>query len=266
MNNSFRKYLSLHWAFFRASFAADIEYRLNFFLRIFTDILWYAAQVITFEVLFLQTPMLGSWNAEKVRIFLGILFITDAIYMTFVQGNLDTLSDDVRKGQLDLLLVKPVNSRFIVSCRKVSSAFIVNFFLALTWTIWAIRSYSEPLPLERVFWLFLLIPCGLVIFYSLRFTFSVVSLLTVRADNLQYLWYQIYRLGMRPDTIYTPWMKMIVLTALPVAFVASVPSRALLEEPNYGLFAGAVVAATTCFVLSGKFWKFALTKYSSASS
>src|SRR3989344_4579434 len=101
------KYAKLHWAFFRASFAADIEYRMNFFVRIITDVMWYCAQVLTFEVIFTQTPLLGSWDVHKTRIFLGLLFMVDAVYMIFVQENIDHMSQNVRKGELDLLLVKP---------------------------------------------------------------------------------------------------------------------------------------------------------------
>lgn len=260
------KYLRLHYAFLRASFAADIEYRVNFFVRIATDVMWYCAQVLTFEVIYSQTPMLGSWNVEKTRIFLGILFMVDAIYMIFVQENLDHMSDNVRRGQLDLLLVKPVNSQFMVSCRRVSTAFFVNFCLAVGWFSWSIAHYSEPLPLFRVLWLLLLVPAGFFVFYSLRFFFTTVTLITVRAENLQYLWYQLYRLGMRPDTIYNPWVKYLVLTAIPVGLVASVPARALLEPPNYGLFAWSVALGAICFYGSTRFWRYALRHYSSASS
>lgn len=261
-----KKYFWLHWAFFRASFAADIEYRLNIFLHVCTDIMWYTAQILTFEVIYRQTPTLGSWTLEKTRIFLGILFIVDALYMVFLQENLNHLGDGVRKGQLDLLLVKPVNSQFMVSCRKLGVAYIINLGLASTWLFWAIHRYSEPLPAARILWLLFLIPSGVMILYGMRFIFAAVTVITVRADNLQYLWYQIYRLGMRPDTIYTPWMKFFVLAIVPMGLIASVPSRALLEEPNYGLFLWSLVVGALSLYASARFWKYALRHYSSASS
>ena len=93
-----KKYFRLFVAFFRASFVADLEYRANFALRILTDIFWYVAQIITFETIFRHTKIVGAWNVEHTRVFLGILFVVDALYMILFSDNLDRLSERVRKG------------------------------------------------------------------------------------------------------------------------------------------------------------------------
>ena len=53
-----KKYLSIFRAFIRASFIAELEFRLNFAMRIINDIFWYAAQIFTFEVLFMHTDQI----------------------------------------------------------------------------------------------------------------------------------------------------------------------------------------------------------------
>lgn len=98
------KYWKLFKAFAKASFVADLEYRANFLTRIVTDIFWYAAQIMTFETIFLHTDNVGGWNLDQTRVFLGMLFVADAIYMVLFHDNLDRMSDRVRKGELDLLL------------------------------------------------------------------------------------------------------------------------------------------------------------------
>ena len=60
MRTIIKKYFSLYMAMFKASFIADLEYRANFFTRILTDIFWYIAQVVTFEVLFTHTKKLET--------------------------------------------------------------------------------------------------------------------------------------------------------------------------------------------------------------
>ena len=47
----------------------------------------------------------------------------------------------------------------------------------------------------------LLIPCGVVTAHSIRFMLSTTAIIFTRTESLQYLWYQIYRLGMRPDSL-----------------------------------------------------------------
>lgn len=260
-----QKYFHLFVAFFRASFVADLEYRANFATRIVTDIIWYAAQIITFEALFRVTDQIGSWNLLQMRVFLGVLFFVDALYMILFSENLDRMSEKVRKGELDLLLAKPVSSQFMISCQRVNTAIIGNLILAVSWLAFALNGLPEFSWL-RLLWLLVLVPAGLLSLYAVRFSFCAVALIFTRADNVQYLWYQLYRLGMRPDSIYVPWLKVMILTVLPVAVVASVPSRALLEPPDFALFSWVIVWSFGLLYLSHRFWNYCLKFYGSASS
>lgn len=260
-----KKYLSLYLSLFRTSFIADLEYRVNFMTRFVTDIIWYSAQIVTFEVLFHHTPKIGDWNVEQMRVFLGVVFIVDALYMIIFSENLDQFSEKVRKGDLDLLLAKPINSQFMLSLQKASTAMIGNLLLGLSWFTYSLLQLPDFHWL-RLFWLLILIPCGLIALYTMRFMIATTAVIFTRSENLQFVWYQIYRLGMRPDSIYVPWFKWVLLTALPVGVIASVPSRALLEPPDLALFAWVVILAIILLYFSNRFWKYSLKFYSSASS
>lgn len=260
-----KKYSQLFVAFFKASFLADLEYRANFITRVLTDIFWYAAQIVTFETLFRYTEKIGDWNLHQMRVFLGVLFVVDALYMIIFSENLDRMSDKVRKGEMDLLLAKPVSSQFMLSCQRMATAIIGNLFLGIAWlgfSLWNLPGFN----VLSLLWLLLLIPVGLLTLYSVRFIVSAMAVIFTRSENLQYLWYQLYRLGMRPDSIYFPWLKYLLLTLFPVAFIASVPASALLDPPNFGLFAWALLWSVCWLYGSSRFWKYALTHYSSASS
>lgn len=260
-----KRYLRIFRGFFKASFIADIEYRANFLTRITTDIFWYLAQIIVFEALYQHTDKIGSWNVHQTRVFLGVLFIVDAFYMILFSENLDRLSEKVRRGDLDMLLTKPVNSQFVISCQRISTALFGNLILGVSWLTFSLWSLPDFNP-WKLLWLLVFVPCGLITVYALRFVFSAISVIFARSESFQYLWYQIYRLGVRPDTIYAPWLKMVVLTALPVAVIASVPSRALLDPPNYVLFAWVICWTAVILYGSHRFWRFSLRHYSSASS
>ena len=52
--------------------------------------------------------------------------VVDALYMILFHDNLDSFSQKTTKGELDLLLAKPVNSQFMMSCQKVSVPYFVN--------------------------------------------------------------------------------------------------------------------------------------------
>ena len=258
------KYIGLFKSFFKASLISELEYRFNITVRLFTDVLWYAAQLSVFEVIFLHTKQLNGWAIEETRVFMGVLFVTDCLYMLFFSENLDRLGEKVRRGDLDLLLMKPVNSQWMLSCQKVSVAYLGNLLISSGWLIFALSRVSiDP---WRILYLLPMIPIGLILVYSIRFMTSATALYLTRADAVTYIWYQVYRLGTRPDTIYPTALRYAVLSVLPIAFLASVPTQVILGRATpFVLIYGALLA--TLFLLASRFvWHQGLKRYSSASS
>lgn len=265
MIKTLKKYAALYASMFKASFIADLEYRANFFSRILTDIFWYVAQILTFEVLYQHTDKIGDWNVYQMRVFLGILFVIDAFYMIIIHENLENLSEKVRKGDLDLLLAKPVNSQFMITLQKANTALFGNLIIGLTWLIYALNGLPD-FNFLRLLWLIILIPCSLVVIYSMRFIFSATAVIFTRSENLQFLWWQVYRLGMRPDSMYSPAIKWVLLTVIPVGVIISLPARALLNPPDLFYLAWPIILVPVLLYMTHRFWRFALTFYSSASS
>lgn len=265
MIKTLKKYFTLYIAMFKASFIADLEYRANFFSRIMTDVFWYIAQIMTFEVLYQHTEKIGDWNVYQMRVFLGLLFVIDALYMIFIHENLENISEKVRKGDLDLLLAKPVNSQFMLTLQKANTAIFGNLLLGSGWLIYALRGLPD-FHYVRLLWLVILVPCSLVVVYSIRFMFSASAVIFTRSENLQFLWWQVYRLGMRPDSMYNPYLKYVLLSILPVGVIISIPARALLNPPDLYYLLWPLVLAPILIYATHRFWNFALKFYSSASS
>ena len=230
-----------------------------------TDILWYIAQIITFEVIYQHTAKIGDWDKYQMRVFLGILFVIDALYMIIIHENLDNISEKVRKGDLDLLLAKPVDSQFMLTLQKANTALFGNLILGSAWLIYALTGLND-FNWYRLLWLIVLIPCSLMVIYSIRFMLSATAVIFTRSENLQFLWWQIYKLGMRPDSMYNPFIKYLVLTALPVGVIVSIPARALLNPPVLTYLLWPLLLGPILIYGTHRFWNFALKFYSSASS
>jgi len=260
-----KKYTSLFGALAKASFIADLEYRANFILRVVTDIFWYLAQIMTFEVLYRQTNVIGHWTLEQTRVFLGVLFVVDSFYMLLLQDNLDRFSEKIRKGELDLLLAKPIDSQFLISFQRVATASLGNMAIAVGWLVWSLWSLPD-FNWIKLLWLIIMIPNGFMVLYGCRFSLSATAVIFTRSENLQLIWYNLYKLGMKPDSIYFPWLKFLLLTALPVGVIASVPARTLLDPPNIGLALWSLFLGPFLVYLSTKYWTYCLKHYSSASS
>lgn len=259
------KYLGIYAAFFKASLAADIEYRLNFIFLMLAEFVWYSTQLILFEVLYRHTNIIGEWNLNQMRVFIFLVLFIDSIYMILWDPNFSAFTDNVRKGSLDLLLTKPINSMFMLSSQRLSISHIPCLFITAAGLIWALMQIPD-FNWFKLLWLFLLVPSGLSVIFCGRFALNCSAILFTRADFLQYIWYSLFRLGLRPDAIYSGFVRFTLIFVVPFAMIASVPARILLEPTQWWMLAWSLILPFIMFFLLKRYWNYCLRQYSSASS
>ena len=261
-----KRYFSLLFSLFKISAIADLQFRANIALKICNDLIWYLTQFGVFEVLYRHTNQLKGWGLPEVRTFMGVLFLVDAIYMVLFSENMDALREKVKKGDLDFILSKPINSQFLVSFTKMNTPYFINIMIVTSYFFWAIRQLPGGIPWPRLPLLLMVVPCGIAILYSLRFFFSAISLVITESESLTWLWYQIYKMGTRPDRLYPRWLRYVILSAVPVGFIASVPARIIIDGPRTAWLVTLVGLSTFFLGASTLFWRYALRNYNSASS
>lgn len=250
----------------KTSFIAELEFRANIALKIFNDFIWYFIQISVFEVLYLHTSQISGWEIGKIRVFLGCLFLADTINMTFYHENLEQLSERVRKGELDLILVKPVNSQFMLSLYRLHPSYGFNFLFCFGWLVLNIYREMGTFSWVVFFKIIIMILCSNIIMYSLRFMIAMVAILSGRAENLAQIWYSLFRISLRPDFVYPSWLRYTLLFFLPLGFIASVPAHVVLGLRSNWWVLAAIGMAITLLSLASMLWTLALRKYSSASS
>lgn len=260
------RYFRIWREFLKMSWMADMEYRLNLGVQIFGDIVWYAAQLSIFEVLFTHTNHIGSWSIYSMRFFMGTLFLVDGLYMIFFQNSFDQFSALVRKGDLDLHLVKPVSSQFMCTFKKINSAYIVNVAVVCGYLYWTIGYLQYDWNVLNLISYLFLVVCGLAMLYAIRFSFCSINVIFQNASNIGFLFFNVYRIGMRPDPFYPQWLRYFILFVIPVGFFASVPARAMVGELNWRYLIIAPLMAVVFNILANRFWHFSLKRHSSASS
>jgi ABC-2 type transport system permease protein len=266
MKQNIWRYLSIWGALFRTSFVADMEYRANIVMKVFTDILWYVAQLLTFWVLYQHTETLGGWHFNQLCVFMMLLFLVDGLYMILFSENMDQLPAKVVRGELDLLLAKPVDSQFMLSVQKLNTPYCVNILLVLVGFCWSLTQLEGGVPWARLPMLLVAIPAGLSVMYSSKLFFSASSIYYGNVSNLMMVWFQLYRLGTRPDVLYPPWLRYVVLGVIPMGFIASAPARMLVAPFEWWLPCASILMGIFALASSRWYWKRAIRRYASASS
>ena len=109
---------------------------------------------------------------------------------------------------------------------------------------------------------------GLLVHYSLMFLLATISFWTVRAQGIVWSYYALFQLSRVPDVAFRAGLFKAVFTfAIPMLLVSNVPAKLLagrLGSPFDLLILLGLSAA--CFAASEAVWRFAMRRYTSASS
>ncbi len=261
--------LARYWEVYRVqlknNFVREAVYRTNFLMAVTTDMIWFGVEMVLFTVLYANVPTLGGWTREQVYFFLGIFFASDALFTIFFQRNFWNFSDLVNKGELDILLTKPIHPLFLALSRSINITAVFNVFFGLGITLkfaTAAGFAGGILWLALAGWLLV----GLYSAIQIRMIFSIWIFWTDRSWAFSRLYYQFFTFATKPDSIYPKSVRYLILTALPFAFIGSVPARALLHGLAPQEYAEVAIVLIAFTLLNGALWKQGLKRYQSASS
>ena len=107
---SLRRYASLYAALWRNSVVREMMFKANFLLWIVVELLWFTLQLCFMAVLYQHTNTIGDWTKWQVVALVGTSHVIQQIFQAFFLSNLTQLSELVRTGKLDFMLLLPVNS------------------------------------------------------------------------------------------------------------------------------------------------------------
>jgi len=262
-----RRYLGIYFALWKNSVTREMIFKGNFLLWIIVEFLWFGLQLSFVGVLYLQTNNIGTWTKWEVVLLVGASHFIQQIFQAFFLINCVNLSELIRSGKLDFLLLLPVNARFVVSLRQVDLGAFVNAASALAVMGYAAHKLGLAPSAVQIFGFFALSLAGVVIHYSLMLLLASVSFWTVRAQGMVWGYYNLFQVARLPDEAFRGLFRAVFTFAIPMLLVSNVPVRVLadkLSRPQPLLLLVAMTAI--CFVVSEWGWRQSVRRYTSASS
>lgn len=261
-----KRYLRLVLYFLQFSFSKAMVFRLDFFFRIGMDIIYYAVNILFYQVIYAHTALIGGWREEQMMIFVGAFLLIDAISMTLFSNNLANISTFVNRGDLDYYLIRPVSSLFFLSLRDFAVDSFINLMMAIGILTVALFRYSGPLSAGLVLLFIIMLFIGAYLRYLVRLV-TIIPVFWLQSNSgLEMMFYHCARLLERPDTIYTGWFRVVLTTVLPFGLMASFPARILFDGFQWGIVLQLIGVTAVFNVAVLLFWHRGLRSYSSASS
>ncbi len=259
-------YARVYRAFLRSSLVREMEFRANFWAKMFYNLLWLGFFLATLKIIYRHTEAIADWTEPEALVLAATLYFLDALITAFFYFGLSELPTMVRQGTLDYVLVKPVDSQFWLSLRRVNFDQLGSLMVAVLLGVYALLSLGYIPPLTNILLYLGMVAMGVLIFYSFHFMMMTLSIWLVRVENLWVLSDVFAQIGRFPTDVFDAVLRRLFTYVLPVAFLATIPAKALLGKASSGFLLFATLWALAFFIAGRLFWRFALRSYTSASS
>jgi len=278
-------YWKVFATFAKNSLIRDMTFRTNFILQCVSSVGWTLMNVGFYLILFQYTDTIGAdtgWDRDKFFLFLATTWFINSIVQAFFMPNAEEFSELIRTGGLDFALLKPIDTQFLISFRKVDWSSLSNFAAGLViaaislWNLSARETNPMVPSIYEVALYIVFVSLGIVIMYSLMICLSATSVWLGRNQTLYNFWFYITNFSRYPMEMYNRgWGKPLYgffTFVVPVLLVVNVPARILAKpiDPRTAsewlLVGWAFVAACTSLLISRWVFYRALASYRSASS
>jgi len=270
MMGTIGKYTRLLGDLARYTLVRELAFRGNFLVKISVEVIWLGILVAFFRTVFARTSTLAGWTEPQYFFFVGCFFALNGLIETLFMENCNEFAELVRTGDLDFLLLKPIDEQFLVSCRRIDWGTAPNVlmgFILMGISLVQMGWHFDPV---RIAAFLLTFTCGTTIAYCFMLLLTSLSVWMVRNQSLMEMWWLFSSLARYPKEIFAgPWgepLGFLFTFLIPILVVVNVPSNAMVRVLDPGMIVLTVVATFALLWLSRRFFQKALRSYRSASS
>ena len=261
-----RKYLKVYTKFLHTSLASELEYKTNILIDLITAILSLIGSIFLLSIFFQNNRSIGGWEFEEALIIQGIYTILNGITNTWFNPNLTEIVKHIREGTLDFVLLKPIDSQFFISLKKINPSGFLEIILGFCLLLFCMRINQINVNFSLLTLSLITIICSICILYSLWFFICTTTIWFVKTWNAIEVLRSFLYIGRFPLNSFSFSLRIFFSVFIPIAFITTIPSEVFLGISELWKILLEIIVSSVFLITSRKFWLFALKFYSSASS
>ena len=146
---SLLRYARLFAALGRFSLLTEMAFRANYLLKITVEILWIVLLLLFYSTIFSKTTSVADWTENEYLFFLGAITALDGLMETLFLTNFSEFAELVRKGDLDLILIQPIDEQFLVLCKTIEWSTVPNIFMGIGLMIYGLTKMGWPVNITQ---------------------------------------------------------------------------------------------------------------------
>lgn len=261
-----KRYIKLLLLFSKNSLEAQLEYRINFIAGFLVET-GFMLSKLTYVVLIYKTnTSINGMTPDYILMFIGTYAIMTGIYMSFYP-NFCNISNYIKDGTLDTYLTKPVSQLFLATFRYIDFAMpIPNLIGGIIMVVigWTRCGFDVTIGTVFVYILFILL--GTVLTYAIFLLPRILSFWVISTGGIAQISEAAWDFNNMPMGIYNRVIQGIGCFLFPVFLITNVPGLIIGGRLNELFIIWSIFAPIIFLTIAILLWRYAIKRYSSASS
>ena len=166
-------YFRLYQAFLRIGMLCLVQYPMDSTIRLISIVAREAAGFLGVFAIANVVGNLGEWSIYGVCLIFSLGAMTEAISRGLLD-NVWSIGSFVRKGKLDIFLIRPASVLFQMLTFRMEFASLVSFFLPCSLMIWSLAKSGVECSISLIAFLIEFLVMGTILNSSLYLIFTVV--------------------------------------------------------------------------------------------
>src|SRR5262249_42622073 len=136
-------------------------------------------------IIFSNTSSVANWRIEHMIVLVGVFRIVAGGIRIFIVPNMRRVFEDIMEGTLDFVLLKPVNSQFLVSIREVVVWRLVDILLGAGIAAYGCHKLNGYVPAWSIAMFVLMLAAGFTIVYCFWLMLATLCFWFQRIQNIE---------------------------------------------------------------------------------
>lgn len=256
-----KKYISLYLYNIKVYMMAQMSFRVDFFIGLFSSLIEQIVYLIFLNILFSNIKEIAGFTYGQMLFIYGIATVGRSIHLIFFDNLWIFGSRYIRQGEFERLLLMPVNPLFQLICERIQPQGIGTTLIGSL----ALIQASQALSLEWTVWKLLLLIficiCVGLLYAAIQLGPTALAFWIVESFPLTMGIFSLNQTAQYPITIYPRLIQALLIFVFPYAFTAYFPALYFLDLSLWGLALPLVVAIV--FAINYKLFRYGMTKFTS---
>lgn len=259
-----RRYLRLWRAVVVQALRRDLQFRAQTWATAIVALAELAVGLVPVLLIAQAAPTVNGWTSRQLIAVAGCYQVVQSLLSAFVAPNVLRLSEYVQRGELDGMLVRPVDAQWLTSFRWLQPAALTGALAGMALVVVGLA--GERLTPGRVLLALLWLACGYVLLAAVWTNLAYLAFWFEAATFVHDLVIETFGAGRYPVSFFPSLVRAVLVFVVPVGVATTLPVQAVVGTVPTPVGIGVITLTATFLVLTRLHWRLAVRRYASASS